>query len=291
MKKLAFLFLAACSSSTQAPVGAPAGAAHAFELRTKARHALEQNDPKACVRLFEDANKLVPETGGEAYDHGCCLARAGDADGAFKALGRAVDLGQHDGEHLQVDVDLATLHEDPRWQTLVTKTAAAQEAYVGSLNRELYQLYRADQADRADIEKIDPGISLRDAERRKRVKEILATGGARRSDDYFHAAIIFQHGQDVADYETAHDLALKAAALVPTHPKARWLAAAAKDRALMRQGLPQLYGTQFRIENEKWVLYVVDPSITDDERAKWNVPPLAQAEEHVKAMNARATRK
>jgi len=287
MKRFVVLgFLASCAPAARAPTS-PADSAHAFELRTKARHALVRNDAKSCVRLFDDAIKISPETAGEAYDHGACLARAGDADGAFKALGRAVDLGAHDGEHLQVDVDLATLHEDPRWQTLVTKIAAAQEAYVGSLNRELYRLYQADQADRTDDQKDWPGVARRDAERRKRVKEIVASNGARVSDDYFHAAMIFQHGDDVADYQTAHDLALKAAALVPTHPKARWLAAAAKDRELMKLGQPQKYGTQFRIENEQWVLYVVDPSVTDEERAKWNVPPLAQAEEHVRTMNGR----
>lgn len=291
MKKLALIFLAACAHAAPAPSRSPADAAHAFELRTKARHALEQNDAKTCARLFDDASRLAPETAGEAYDHGCCLARAGDTDGAFKALNRGVDLGAHDGEHLQVDVDFATLHEDPRWQTLVTRTAAAEEAYVGSLNRELYRLYQADQADRTDDQKDWPGVARRDGERRKRVKEIVTTGGARVSDDYFHAAMIFQHGDEVADYRTAHDLALKAAALVPTHPKARWIAAAAKDRERMKQGVPQLYGTQFRLENERWVLYVVDPSTTDEERAKWNVPPLAQAQEHVKTMNARWERK
>ena len=293
MKQLVSLFgvfLLACTPGAQAPTSSPANAAHAFQLRTQARHALSQNDAKTCARLFDEASRVTPEVAGEAYDHGRCLARAGDTDGAFKALNRAIDLGAHDGEHLQVDVDLATLHEDQRWQTLVTKIAAAQEAYVGSLNRELYKLYRADQADRTDDQKDWPGVARRDAERRKRVKEIIATGGARVSDDYFHASMIFQHGEEVADYKTAHDLALKAAALVPTHPKARWLAAAAKDRELMKQGLPQMYGTQFRLENERWVLYIVDPSVTDEERATWNVPPLAQAEEHVKTMNSRLSR-
>src|SRR5262249_9166116 len=98
--------------------------------------------------------------------------------------------------------------------------------------------------------------------------------------------MVFQHGNDVADYQLSNQLALKAAELDPTNKKARWLAAASKDRELMNLGKPQLYGTQFRTENGKWVLYDVDPSITDEERANWNVPPLEQAKKRAEAMNA-----
>ncbi len=58
---------------------------------------------------------------------------------------------------------------------------------------------------------------------------------------------------------------------------ARWLAAAAKDRGLMRLGLPQRYGTQYNIADDgAWILWDVDPSTTDEERAAWNVPTLAE---------------
>jgi len=156
------------------------------------------------------------------------------------------------------------------------------------MNEELLALYRADQADR-ESPKASAGLLLRDADRLARVRAILARGEARIADDYFHAAIVFQHGHDDADYEMAHELARKASELVPPHPKARWLAAAAKDRALMKRGLPQLYGTQFRTDaSGRWVLHPVDPTVTDEERARWNVPPLADAKARLNAMNTRS---
>jgi hypothetical protein len=121
----------------------------------------------------------------------------------------------------------------------------------------------------------------------QRLREILDAGGARVSADYEHAAMLFQHGHDVEAYRTAHELALKAVQLDPSNKHARWLAAASKDRELMTLGTPQIYGTQFRsVEGGPWVLYPVDPSVTDDERANWNVPPLAESEKRAARMNA-----
>jgi hypothetical protein len=131
-------------------------------------------------------------------------------------------------------------------------------------------------------------IIERDAQRRARVREILDEGGARVAADYFHAAMVFQHGDTVEDAQTAHQLALQALTLDPEHREARWLAAAAKDRELMRRGEPQLYGTQLTrsaVAGWRWELFPVDPSVTDEERAIWNVPPLAEAKARAEAMN------
>lgn len=46
---------------------------------------------------------------------------------------------------------------------------------------------------------------------------------------------------------------------------------------LMKSGEPQRYGTQLVFRDGRSVLHEVDPAVTDEERARWNVPPLAQA--------------
>jgi len=97
--------------------------------------------------------------------------------------------------------------------------------------------------------------------------------------------LVYQHGDTEEEIARAHELSLKAAELDPDHPVARWLAAASKDRLLMRQGKPQLYATQYTKVDGKWVLYQVDPSVTDEERAKWDCPPLAAAKKQEEAMN------
>jgi hypothetical protein len=152
---------------------------------------------------------------------------------------------------------------------------------------ELAAIYAADQADRKgglSFEVVGP----RDAERRLRVLQLLDAHALASADDYVHAAMVFQHGMEAADYAKAHDLALKATELEPSNKEARWLAAAAKDRELMKLGKPQLYGTQFRTRADGvWELYTVDPAVTDEERAKWNVPPLSAAQKRLEQLNAK----
>jgi hypothetical protein len=107
------------------------------------------------------------------------------------------------------------------------------------------------------------------------VHALIDAGGLVEPDDYYHAAMVFQHGVGLADYWRAHELALKAADL--GYRQARWLAAAAYERWLMNQGRPQKYGTQYRAVAGNWALWDVDPETTDEERSRWDVPPLAEA--------------
>lgn len=157
-------------------------------------------------------------------------------------------------------------------------------------NAELARLYTEDQKDREQgpNANIDwPAVSKRDGERRERVRQIVAEGGATTSTDYYNAAMIYQHGSEIPDYDEAHRLALKAVELDPANKSARWLAAAAKDRSLMWQGKPQLYGTQFKKVDGRWILWEVDPAITDEERARWNVPPLEEQRKKLETLNAK----
>lgn len=214
------------------------------------------------------------------YDAACCSALGGDPNAAFAALGQAADEGYRNLRHLERDKDLTTLHGDPRWQELTASVAANRTRYMATINSELLQLFEEDQADRAlPYNQIDwKVVGPRDQARRQRVDAIIAAGQARHADDYHHAAMVFQHGETVEEIGRARELALLAVKLDPKHSKARWLAAAALDRYLMYQGLPQKYGTQFKKVDGKWQLWQVDPTVTDAERAEWNVPPLPRPE-------------
>jgi hypothetical protein len=157
------------------------------------------------------------------------------------------------------------------------------------MNDELRRIYDADQADRAGNHPT-PGCWERDAERRARVAEILAAGGAVTADDWFHAAMVYQHGGTAELSRRARELAQRAIAVDPTHNRARWLIAAATDRELVQLGRPQRYGTQFFVDNAgRWSLQPVDPAVTDEERAAWNVPPLAAALQRVRDENGKKT--
>ncbi|MCA9700492.1 MAG: hypothetical protein KC431_23395, partial [Myxococcales bacterium] len=156
----------------------------------------------------------------------------------------------------------------------------ANGAPVTEDNPELLQLVEADQADR-EIETDDWGpIAARDQQRRERVLALDQAGALRTANDFAHAALIFQHGQDPADYERAHAYADRAHALDPQHGLAAWLWAATKDRWLHSKGEPQIYGTQHRMgEDGRWTLEPFDrEAVSDEERAALGVPSLAEAE-------------
>ena len=149
------------------------------------------------------------------------------------------------------------------------------------MNKELQTLYEEDQADRAtffeqsDTEQLQQ-VLQRDRARRQRAAELMGSEALQDPEDYFHAAMIFQHGETLDDYWQAHELARKGSEL--GHPNCLWLTAAAYDRWLANQGKPQKYGTQYiSRDNEPYRLWDVDPATTDEERAAWNVPSLAEA--------------
>jgi len=179
--------------------------------------------------------------------------------------------------------------------TLLPEGAAApQEPSSGkketagpSDNERLRQMYEADQNARTGGSIDWAVVSREDKERRAAVLSILEEGGVRTSNDFYHAAMVFQHGETADEIRTAFGLAWLASQMDPDKKVARWLSAAAWDRIMMRQGMPQWYGTQFwkPTKNSPWELYKIDESaVTDEERARMEVPPLAEARKKAAAM-------
>jgi hypothetical protein len=284
--------VAACvaprSKSAVAAAPTPVARPSAMELRAKADEAYKQKSYLECARLLEEAEALDSSDNGLAsLNAACCFALGKDVEHAFLALDHALAHGFRDVSGIKVDGDLASLHPDPRWPAAIQRAQANLDASLKGSNPVLTHLFEEDQADRkGDPAKINwKVVTPRDAERRGRVQEILDRGEAKVSVDFYHAAMVFQHGHVVADFATAYRLALRAVELDEHNSSAKWLAAAAKDRELMNSGKPQLYGTQFVLENGRWKLYEVDPSISDAERAKWHVPTLAEAKNRADQMN------
>lgn len=129
-------------------------------------------------------------------------------------------------------------------------------------------------------EDLDDARTFRGAEaflasqaRRGQVEPLLAAGALETAEDYFHASLLYQHGEYLEHWAQAHLLARTAAER--GHPKARYQAAAAYDRWLMRQGQPQHYGTNSIRDGDRWRVWDTDPATTDAERAAWDVPTWA----------------
>ena len=158
---------------------------------------------------------------------------------------------------------------------------------------ELKKIYDEDRYDRIKKlwERNKKLFLKRDHKRLKRVLTLVRRNKLSTAADHLHAAMILQHGGKTKYYRMAHKLAKKSADMGYKKQKGEvdplWLAAAAKDRALMSQGKPQRYGTQFKKDSKggKWYLYSVDPAVTDKERARWHVRPLREAKKTVKKLN------
>jgi hypothetical protein len=257
-------------------------------LRGEAAQAYESKDYAACARIFLEAASTPSSRGGsnDLFNAACCRALAGDRDGALELLKKSIERGYADTEHIKVDQDLASLRAQPGWSSLVARVEANAKAVENSSNRELAALYSESQADRA--KGLDStALRSRDAVRTLRVAEILGAGEVRAPPDYFHAAMVLQHADEMEHCRLALRLAATALELDPGNETARWLVAATKDRILMKSGKPQLYGTQLVERDGKWTLYEVDPTVSDGDRRYWNVPPLAEAKHRAEKLNRR----
>lgn len=145
-------------------------------------------------------------------------------------------------------------------------------------NSELLGLYQADRQERVSHPRHGTpeyrAMRERDRQRRERAAELVREAVLVTGEDFYHAAWLFQHGDTPEDAWNAHRLAHRSAEL--GHRPARWLAAAAYDRWRMYQGQPQKYGTQYVTDGTRERLWDVEPETTDEERAQWDVPPLAE---------------
>lgn len=145
-------------------------------------------------------------------------------------------------------------------------------------NAALTQLFNTDQVARQGKNIDWQKLSADDEARREEVHKMLLAGEVRTANDYFHAALIFQHGQKPDDYLLAHVLAVDAISL--GNKNARWLSAATLDCYLLAISQPQIFGTQFQSnpgKSDSWVLRTMNPNLLSDSmRAAVCVVPTAE---------------
>ena len=98
-----------------------------------------------------------------------------------------------------------------------------------------------------------------------RVKALFLANQLRTGNDFYHAAMLFQHGQT---------------------PVSRLLTAESEDRFLTHVGRPQRFATQFSFDGtQPWKLNPVDSVITDDFRQLMDTQSLAEAKNQEIQMN------
>ncbi|SEJ37079.1 hypothetical protein SAMN04488058_1079 [Deinococcus reticulitermitis] len=173
-------------------------------------------------------------------------------------------------------------------------TVTLGSAKPDAASARMAQIFAEDQAARQG----GPGnidwnrVAQEDERRREEVLGLLKAGRLARGQDFYHAALVFQHGDCSDHYFFASQLAR--AALARSVTQAGWLYAATFDRWQLSQGQPQKYGTQFVApEPCAFRLAKYDPDTTDAERSRYGVPPLAAALAQAEELSAgcRANRK
>ena len=117
-------------------------------------------------------------------------------------------------------------------------------------NPELQKMADADQQDRFSGENWDT-VMKNDSIRLAKATKLFKEGELNTAKDYYNAGIIFQHGNDTIASKMAVESFKTAIEMDSTLN--RWWYAAAVDRDLMRRGEPQIYGTQY-IVDEKTLL-------------------------------------
>jgi tetratricopeptide (TPR) repeat protein len=153
-------------------------------------------------------------------------------------------------------------------------------------NLELQKMYDEDQRARSVSNINWKTLSKQDSLREVRVYELIKTGQLVTGKDYYNSAMIFQHGRDTLASKMAVEQMRKAIELDSSINN--WLLAAAIDRHLMRQGKPQIYGTQYvkNYGDTKWRRYTIDTTqVTDEERKYYHVETLAEQIVKERSMN------
>ena len=268
-----------------------ADTAHAKALAEELQRAAKNSDFAKAAKLSKELIALGMQTSDMYYMAGTTIGLSGDKTGAVAYFDSAAAKGWSDLDNWQSITGMLGIGGDPTITkaTDIVKHNAEKnpKAKTKDVNPELHEMYLADQKERVDLMgsgdlkhiSLETALALthNDSVRRKQVYTLLKDNKLRTAKDFSEAALILQHGNDTSDYRNAHELAL--ASITLGNRDAKWLAAATLDRYLVAQKKPQKYGTQSFTNKKtgKLQLYRVDPSITDKEREKWDVPPLKNA--------------
>jgi hypothetical protein len=177
----------------------------------------------------------------------------------------------------------------PKTLALAACAVLAALAACSSPSNRLDRMYaslKADIAEHGHETEFDPSLAERHAERAGRVREMVAAGEVTKGMDRFHASVILVETEDLENLKLAEQLALQSAD--QGVELGRRVAAEAIDKQLVKQGLPQRYGTQYEwvVVLRAWRLYPIDPRTTDADRRAMGVPSLAEIRAGEDKLNA-----
>jgi hypothetical protein len=294
MKKLA-LFLITVSFSFQ-----PFAQTNSGDYKTLAGEALSLYYSKNYKESGMKYNEAFRRNGDKAlvddrYNAACSWALAGFADSAFVQLDRIAGKAKYDDyDHITSDADLNSLHADRRWLPLMDKVSANKEEAERNLNKplvhQLDSLYRRDQDNRLAMDTVESKYGQNSREWNALMEKM-------HTDDSVNVVAVTQIldkygwlGTDVVGQRgsTTLWLVIQHASLQTQEKYLPLLRQAVKDKKAQASELamledriemfnnrPQIYGSQLRMENGKYVLWKIkDEANVNKRRAEVGLPPL-----------------
>ena len=260
----------------------------------------DARDYSASARAYADAFQSTGDlaTTNDRYNAACSGALAGNPDFAFVQLQRIANkAGFSNLAHLSTDTDLASLHTDPRWPTLLESVrqnkARAEAGMDTALIRKLEYIHRSDQAGRLRLDSMEKAYGWNSPQ----MNALWAAIGRQDSLNLIEVSHIFDTrgwlGPDVIGPQGSTTLFLviqhsDSATQARYLPMMREAVAAKKasgsqlalleDRLLLAQGKKQIYGSQISSMPETGIHYVrplEDPDGVDSRRATVGLGPIA----------------
>jgi len=253
-------------------------------------------DFEKSIQVYVQAFKLESNNPPDLYNAACSAALAKERETAFDLLELAVENGWIDVGHLQEDPDLTSLHAEKRWEPLIARMAQRLEDieshYNKPLQKELLQIRDEDQKYRMMIDSVQAKHGYDSQQMRDlwktindidslnliKVQRILDTKGWVGADTVGGLAnqalfLVIQH----ADLKTQERyLPMMKGAVAAGKASAADLALLI-DRVEMRNGRPQIYGSQINMKDGKYTIYpILDESNVNKRRAEVGLPPLEQ---------------
>jgi len=259
------------------------------------QHYTEENY-EASAKAYEVAFAMQEADATQYYNAACSRALAGDSSMALAHLRVAAEKGWKDLNHIKTDGDLESLRQLEGWPVVLEQVAENKQEYEKDFDQELKarlekiyvqdqtlrQLYReAEEKFGRDSEEMNYFWSLmaeEDSASLAAVKEILDEHGWVGKSEVGGKAnmtlfLVIQHSPLEVQQQY---LPLMKESVEKGESSGRHLALLV-DRVRMRNGKPQLYGSQITMDKESGEQVVYDvykPEYVDQRRAEVGLEPL-----------------
>jgi hypothetical protein len=276
-----------------------------FDLVKKAESLYDAKDFRNSANKYSDAFKANSWEGLtiDRYNAACSWALAAVPDSAFFQLDRIATKANYTYyEHITIDPDLNSLHNDNRWKPLLEKIKQNKDKAEANLNKPLVamldSIFIEDQIYRQQIDEIEKKYGWESKEMNEhwriimekdsinliKVKSILDKYGWLGADVVGEQGnltlfLVIQHSNQMTQEKY---LPMMREAVKSGKAQGSSLALL-EDRVALGQGKRQIYGSQIDRDPETQIYYVSpleDPDNVDKRRAEVGLEPLSEYVSH-----------